>query len=490
MRRDVRDDHERRADVHAPSAPGHDRSRVGDAVSAPKLRPYQIRALREASAALQAGRPSVLLVSPTGSGKTTIGAEIIRSHVARGGRCAWFAHRTELVTQAASRLRDFGLRVGPGEAVQVMSTQAVVSSGSAPQASLVVLDEAHHYVSTEWKRIPDAYRAGGAKIIGLSATPERADGLGLAGAFDSMVVVAQIGELTELGYLVPCELIAPRSRVDKLADDPWRAYAKYGGGRSAVVFAPSVAAAEVFAADFRTNKIDAAVVEASTPADERARTLQRFADGEVRVLCNVAVLTEGWDAPRCKVIMLARKVGSPSLYLQMVGRGLRPYPGVGGNATLIDLSGNVELHGDPAEERVWSLEGAACTRKGERDGVRFCKVCKAEIPRDAERCPDCERPASEVAIPESEHVELMRLEKVAKRDEWAAAQPESKRRKILASLYAKGIASEWKRGAAEHRFAAIFKHRPDATLRAVAWQDAQSAVARTKGDAWEGREGP
>jgi superfamily II DNA or RNA helicase len=447
---------------------------VGDAVI--QLRPYQQRALNDAREAFRAGRKSVLLVSPTGSGKTTIGAEIARGHVGKGGRVAWFAHRTELVSQAAERLRAFGLPVGPGQAVQVLSTQAVVSGGSAPEASLAVLDEAHHYVSDQWKRIPDAYAASGASIVGLSATPERADGIGLHGAFDALVLVAQIGELTDLGFLVACELVAPRGSVDKLAEDPWRAWQKYGRGQSAVVFAPSIPAAEAFAADFRRNKISAAVVEASTSADERADTLARFANGEIRALCNVAVLTEGWDCPRAKICVLARKVGSPSLYLQMVGRVLRPWPGVGGGATLIDLSGNVELHGDPAEERVWSLDGAACTRKGERTGVRFCRVCKSEIPRDAESCPDCARPVSEVAIPESEHVALMRLEKIERRNEWAAKQPPSKRRVLLAGLYVKGLTKGWQRGAAEHRFSAIMNFRPDAELRAVAWADAQAKM--------------
>lgn len=455
------------------------------------LRPYQLSALERARAAIRAGSKAPLLVSPTGSGKTTIGAEIVRSHVERGGRCAWFAHRTELVSQAAGRLRELGLRVGPGEAVQVLSTQAVVMGGRAPQASLVVLDEAHHYVSDEWKRIPDAYRAGNATIVGLTATPERTDGLGLVGAFDSLTVVAQIGELTSLGYLVPCEMIVPKTsvRAGQISEDPWRVYERFGGGRSCVVFAPNVPSAEAYAADFNAHGIPAAVVEAKTPADGRAATLAAFADGKIRALLNVAVLTEGWDCPRAKVCILARKIGSPSLYLQCVGRVLRPYPGVGGNALLIDLAGNVDLHGDPAEERVYSLEGAACTRKGERDGVRFCKVCKCEIPRDAETCPDCERPVSEIAIPEAAHLEMMRIERVQKREEWAAALPNDKRRKLLASMYEKGIRNGWKRVAAEYRFKGIMKHHPDAALKQAAWMDAQNAVAATKGDAWEGSEG-
>jgi superfamily II DNA or RNA helicase len=456
------------------------------------LRPYQLRALAEAREAFRARHRSVVLVSPTGSGKTTIGAEIARGAVEKGGRVVWFAHRVELVSQAAARLREFGLPVGPGQPVQVLSTQAVVMNGSAPDATLAVLDECHHYVSDEWKRIPDAYRARGSSIVGLTATPERADGLGLSGAFESLVVVAQIGELTDLGYLVACELVVPKGTVGKgkISEDPWKVYQRYGAGRSCVVFAPSVKAAEAYAADFRTNKIGAAVVEAGTSPDERADILARFADGEISVLCNVAVLTEGWDCPRAKVCVLARKIGSPSLYLQCVGRVLRPWAGVGGKATLIDLAGNVELHGDPAEERVWSLEGAACTRKGERDGVRFCKVCKCEIPPSEERCPDCDRPVSEIAIPHSAHMEMMRLERVAKRDEWAATLKPDKRRTLLAGFYAAGIEKEWKRGAAEHKYAAIMKHRPDAALRAAAWHEAQAKVAATKGDAWEGREGP
>lgn len=446
-------------------------------------RAYQQQAIAQAREAYARGRRAVLLVSPTGSGKTTIAACIVKAAIARGNKVAFLAHRKELIDQAAARFRSFDLEVGcngrnEAAPVQVTSPQIILARRKMPDAKLVVVDEGHHYVAAAWGRITSTYRAAGSLVLGLSATPERADGIGLGGLFDELVVVAQIGELTDLGYLVPCRVKHPRTSPRALALEPVEAYERFAEGRSTVVFAPHVKAAEEFAAAFVARGIAAAVVEGEMPDDEREETLHRFAAGALRVIVNVMVLTEGWDCPRAKVCILARRVGSPSLYLQMVGRVLRPADGEG-DALLIDLAGNVDLHGEPHEERVWSLTGAACTLASQiRDGVRFCRSCKAEIPTGEAACPLCGREPPVQETPKGEGIELVDAEQVrAQRQERRAALSEDKRMRILQSLYVRMARHPKGKRAAHHAYRGMTGMYPDARLSALAWSAAQAELA-------------
>lgn len=449
-------------------------------------RDYQIRAIDGARRAIREGRRAPLIVAPTGAGKTTIASLIVSGHIAKaaaGGKAArvvWLAHRRELVKQAAETLERLELPVGfqglnPGAPVQVTSIQTVLARGELPEATLVVIDEAHHIVSPEWIKIPRAYLEHRALIVGLSATPERADGLGLGGKtgiFDHLEVAAQIGELIAAGHLVPCEPFAPKAAFKGIALDPWDAYRRYAPGSSAVVFAPHVKAAEEFAEDFRARGIDAEVVHGELGDVERDRACARFANGELRVLVNVMVLTEGWDAPIAETCILARRVGSPSLYLQMVGRVLRTRPGKAG-AKLLDLAGNVALHGTPDEERIYSLEGPAVklARGNAWDGVRICKRCKAEIPPEAERCEECGKPIEALKTPKGAGVEL-------DRHAWFQRLPEDKRVSRLAKFYADGLAKGYARGWAESKFKWCAGFYPPADVKVAAWRLAEERRAK------------
>lgn len=458
-------------------------------------RAYQERALAETRAAFARGRRAVLLVAPTGAGKTTIAGMIAQGAVAKGTRVAFIAHRRELIQQAAARFRAFDLEVGVyGEnaraPIQVTSPQTILARGDAPTARLVIVDEAHHYAAEEWKRIVDAYLAAGARLVGLSATPERGDGTGLEGIFDHLVVVAQIGELTRLGFLVPADVIAPTRSVRALAIEPVEAYLAHGGGRPAVVFAPHVKAATDFRDAFRARGITSEVVHGELALDDRDGHLLAFARGSVRVVTNVMVLTEGWDCPSAAVCILARKMGSASMFLQTVGRVLRPHPDKS-RALVIDLAGNIDLHGMPDEERVWSLSGVACSRRGEGSGIRRCRVCKAEIPPRDELpeelrafCPECGAKMPELETPTAEGVELERIAaQEAERRRIAAS--EDARVKILASCYAKALREGTPRKNADYKFRGITGSMPDTSIAVHAWRIANEKVAEERGDAWE-----
>lgn len=389
------------------------------------LRPYQSRAINEARKQIVEGKRSILIVAPTGSGKTATASAIVKGRIDKGGRVAWFAHRDELVSQAARTLESFGLEVGcyganANARVQVMTVQTALSRGEVPEADLVIADEAHHYVADEWRTVIDAYKEK-AFLIGLTATPERKDGRAMRPPFESLIVMAQIGELIKEGHLVPCEVYAPDKAITEgvdLAMLPVEAYEKYARGSSGIVFAPHVLAAKTFAAQFVQRGISCGVVHGKMPGDERRDVLARHDAGEISVLCNVYVLTEGYDSPRVKTCILARRIGSPGAYLQMVGRVLRPFTNqetgeIATSARLIDLYGtNVQSHGRPEEERIFSLDGKAIRLAS---GESFCKVHGTPTP-----CELCEREAIEQLVPGSLGIPLAKWKEAIRRDDTIA----------------------------------------------------------------------
>lgn len=413
------------------------------------LRPFQRRAIAAARASVLAGHRAPLIVAPTGAGKTVMMAEIARSHVSRGeGRSvAWFAHRTELVKQAGDTLRSLGLEVGylgqnVRAPVQVISTQACLARGEAPPGTLGIFDEGHHYAAPEYKKVVELYR--NALLVGGTATPERGDGLGLGDLFDDMIVAAQRSELIGLGLLAGCDVVAPKRIVDRrIAQYPADAYVQHAMGRSAVVFVGNIQAALECRTQFVEKGIRAEVVHGKTPGAEREDTLARFAEGMLRVLINVFVLTEGWDAPIAKVALLARNFGSTGAFDQAVGRILRPYKG--DRALLIDLFGtNVATHGSPEEDRLYSLEGVGIRRKAENVD-QFCQV--HQIPRDSDgKCPECGDRVVELGMPGVSGVEL---------DKWAAV-PADRRVHVLAGLMRKGQSPKQSRVV----YMKLFKHWP------------------------------
>jgi DNA repair protein RadD len=358
-------------------------------------RPFQQSAIDAVGREFRAGKTGVVLVSPTGSGKTFMGAFMVRALVSMtGARVAWGAHRQELVDQAAETLRAMGLDVGANglgasAPVQLGTYQAWVSRGAAPDADWFVSDECHHLADkVGWQEIQRAYRDGGKRTVGLTATPARGDGRALA-LFDGLVVAAQVRELQALGLLVPLRIKRAPGRVgkDRIAQEPWDAYQEFARGRSTVVFAPHVKAAEAYVEGFRGAGVPASLITGETPPDERAATLGRFSSGLLPVLVNVQVLTEGWDAPRCSCVILGRGCGSQALYIQMTGRALRPYPGKL-DAMLIDLRGVSYDLGRPDEDREFSLDGEGIKLTRSVTGDRVCKVCGAVL-GSLTRCPDC-----------------------------------------------------------------------------------------------------
>lgn len=376
------------------------------------LRPYQERAIATLRSEYTRGHRAVCLVLPTGAGKTVIAAEVIRSALSKGKRVLFAAHRTELLSQSVAKLEHSGITdvrlirasVDTGTAATPVSVASIPTLASKnwrdrlPAADLVILDECHHTPAKTWASLASNYAH--ASLLGLTATPARQDGKPLGDIFDSIVVGATIRELTELGHLVPARIWAPPNALDsgELAIDPVQAYQDHAAGERAVVFCLTVEHAESVAADFMARGIEASVVHGQLSAGERFVRLQALKSGQLKVIVNVHVLTEGWDQPEVSTAILARKPQHAGLYLQIVGRVLRPANGKS-TAKVLDLCGASLIHGTPDMEREYSLEGKAISTV-DRENIRQCPHCGGVFRAGPQACPMCgatmpARPAKE-----------------------------------------------------------------------------------------------
>jgi superfamily II DNA or RNA helicase len=337
------------------------------------LRYYQADVLDRVFAEYNSGKQSVCAVMPTGSGKTTVGSEaVIRKLSMRGASAVWLAPLKELVEQAkkyfptsidvvcVDETTDLQETIFPR--LHISTVQSLAKRKHRPRAKFVVFDEGQYFYGTEeWSALADYYKAQGAEILSMTATPSRADGSPLSGLADSLVVGPSIKELTEKKYLVPCDVYSP-TNDDRFifTPDPIYAYNKYASGSKAVVFCSTVDEAKDLASDFSSHGISAGFAHSG---DRRAVDLHR--DGTIKVLCNVYLLSFGYDDPSIETVILNRKCGNVSTLMQMVGRALRPSKGKE-RARFIDIFGNIHQpgFGRPDDERTFSLDSNPINHRG------------------------------------------------------------------------------------------------------------------------------
>ena len=287
----------------------------------------------------------------------------------------WVAHRRELVEQGDARLELFGV-----ENRVVTSVQSLLA-GDVPECDFAVIDEAHHIPKeNSWSRVTQALRGRGVQTLGLTATPQRADGRGLGSTFDKLVVGATPSELIADGYLCNVDVFFAGARhANGIAMTPRAAWEQYADGRRTVVFCRTVAEAESERAAWGEGE----VIHGKLGARERA---QRLAS-PWQVLFNVYVLTEGWDLPEVKCAILARGCGSLGLYLQIAGRILRPHESYA-SAVLVDLVGSSADHGHPCETHDYSLDGAGIRAASSRS-FATCIACGFMLPDSEPTCFRC-----------------------------------------------------------------------------------------------------
>lgn len=435
------------------------------------LRPYQTTGVHDLRAALRHHR-AALYVLPTGGGKTVVFSYIANSAAARGNRITICVHRRELLRQTCRMLDFIGLRHGvisPGEPrhyelpVQVATVQTLVRR-DVPEPKLIIFDEAHHVVSETWAKIRASYQ--NAAILGVTATPCRLDGRGLGTAFDTMVTGPSMRELVAGDYLTPAEVWAPgtvdltgvRTRAGDYARDDLAAaldrkaivgdvvehYGRILQGAPSMCFCASVAHAEHVAEAFRAEGYRAESVDGKLDQATRDARIAALGTGDLNVLTSCDLISEGVDIPVVTGAILLRPTKSLGLYMQQVGRCLRPAPGKT-NAVILDHVGNVLRHGMPNQVREWTLEhGVPKPKETDPDApdIRRCDECYA-VHEYAPACPYCGYvyPVKERKI-KQEAGELRQLTE----DEIQALEDRAKKTGRLADWHAVGKAKGYKPG--------------------------------------------
>jgi superfamily II DNA or RNA helicase len=412
-----------------------------------ELRDYQHAVIAAFEREIAAGSRRILLVAPTGSGKTVIGAEIIRRARTQDKSVLVLAHRREIIQHTHQKLFAHGVGSGiiqagydprPLERVQVASISTLHHRAmrrdimQLPLANLLVVDECHHAPAETYRKIIAAYPD--AILLGLTATPCRGDGRGLGGIFQTIIECPQVGELIDEGYLVKSDVYAPvdpnlhgvatrhgdyveselADRMDqaKLIGDIVTHWHKFGERRKTVAFAVNVAHSIHLRDEFRRSGVRAEHIDGNTAMDERDATLARLASGKIDIVTNCMVLTEGWDMPEVGCCVLARPTKKMGLYRQMIGRVLRPAPGKN-YAIVLDHSGAVFRHGLPEDHVAWTLaaDGYAVSSTHQArlhkagGGLIECSECSA-LRVGGQRCPCCgfmpQQPAQYVPITDGE----------------------------------------------------------------------------------------
>ena len=384
-----------------------------------QLRPYQQQAIADLRLAFRSGVRAPLLVAPTGMGKTVIFSAITHAAADRGRRVLILVHRRELIRQASAKLNQAGVTHGiiaagfePSDhPVQVASVQTLARRLERQHwhPDLIVIDEAHHAIAGTWAKVishwPDSF------LLGVTATPIRQDGRGLGAMFTKLVLGPSTADLMAAGYLTPVKIYAPpqvadltgiRTRAGDYANDQAAAamtrptvtgdaishYQRIAAGQPAIAFCCNVNHATSVCDAFNAAGISAATLLGNTT--DRDALVAQFAAGALQVLVTVDVVSEGFDCPGAAVAILLRPTQSEGLYLQQVGRVLRPAPGKA-SAIVLDHVGNVHRHGFPDDVRPWTLDDTRQrTGKGGPPApcVRTCEACFAAFaPQPI--CPVC-----------------------------------------------------------------------------------------------------
>jgi superfamily II DNA or RNA helicase len=424
------------------------------------MRPYQQDAIDNVYANWAVGKRFVVLVMPTGSGKASVLCEIARIEAARGQRVLITAHRSELISQLSNTLARNELRhniiaahstikysirlhmedhgrtyYDPSAKITVASVQSVkqqhIDELKAYRDKLTIIgDEFHHYTrdSKTWGGVFTPLDNAGARGLGLTATPCRADGKGLSretdGYGDALVIGPGMRDLIEMGFLVDYKIYCPPSdlHLDRvkvstttgdyaekelkeeigkshIVGDIVQHWLKFTPGKRGVTFTVGVDMAEEVADAYRAKGVPAVAVSGRMKDSERIQALRDIASGKVLQIVNDSVLTEGTDVSSLEVVSFARPTQSYALFCQMFGRGTRTSPDTGKtHLTVIDAVSNVMRHGLPDAPREWSLDRRERrTGKSKPSTVRVCTGCAAVYERFRDACPDCGEPVPKPA---------------------------------------------------------------------------------------------
>jgi len=394
-----------------------------------KLREYQLSLVEAVRHEVAKGKKRILMVLPTGGGKSFIIGDIANKAIEKGNKVLALMHRRQLVTQLTGFLEKSGVSpamIMSGEESDLSSYAQVATCQTYLRrlklhpieenhwfipAEVVFIDEAHHALSKTYQKILKNYEEK--IVIGVTATPVLSSGVGMGEYFDSLVSLTTVQDLIDEGHLVPSECYGPSepdlSKLKTVAGD----YEKKGlgklmnepkiigdvvdnwfniaGGLQTMVFAVNVKHSKALRDAFIRRGVSAEHLDAHADDETRSDVLRRFDDGDTQVVSNVGLYTEGTDIPSIECIVLARPTKSIGLHLQMIGRGARPYPGKE-KFIILDHGGNINRLGFYEDAIEWTLDGKKLgyrqkvVRKLEKK-IRVCPECTFQ--HTGPKCPQC-----------------------------------------------------------------------------------------------------
>ncbi len=468
-----------------------------------KLRQYQIDAIAGVRGEFYAGKRRVILVSPTGSGKSLVFATIAKNIVSKEKRALILVHRHQLLKQASETIGGMGIahdlfKGGSGkfchnmkERIMVASIQSYIKHCSKlPDFDLIIIDESHRSCSLSYRKVFDAYKT--AYFLGVTATPKRLDGQPLGDLYEAMVHGPTTKELIDAGYLSPYRafigVTANLSGVGKsmgdynlaqlseamkdkgIVGDCVKSYRQHANGLPAIAFCVNIAHAQETAQAFRDAGYRSIHVEGNHSKDYISEALKGLASGQYHVICSCDLISEGVDVPVVTAAILLRPTMSIAMARQQIGRIMRPMyakdmhldtpeqrkeairKGVKPNAIILDHAGVLANHGLPDSDIVWSLEDEA-KKKGNSEksaGSGFIRCeCQAKYPAALSACPRCGKPkpasdGGKIDVVDGEMLEITEQLKKQFNDSSAIRAWEMKTKKSLEKqALDKGYKSGW-----------------------------------------------
>ena len=396
------------------------------------LRDYQIDLLARVEAALGANtKARVIMQLPTGGGKTVIAGELLKRRLGRERKAVWLTHRKELAAQTFGMLRDAGVLTQdrpswPGKAAParnggavILMAQTVGNRAKDPKVwgrysadDLMVIDETHHAPAKGWER---AMAGWPGQVVGMTATPWRLSKVeGFDHLFDEMISGPQVIDLQSDGALCDAKVVVPSSDQlirggatrageytevgieransgrDVMTAGALRFWREHASDRQTIVYAVSRDHARNLVRVFMDEGVSAAELLSDTPSENRRWALEAFRKGDVQILVNMQIATEGFDLPDASCVVIIRPTLSLTLFMQMMGRGLRPKDD-GDDCLILDLAANSLYHGLPEDQREWTLGSRGTELRGEAPVVR-CPGCELVSPASSHNCPECCEP--------------------------------------------------------------------------------------------------
>lgn len=397
------------------------------------LHDYQQRLVDRARQSYVDGYKSPCVVAPCGSGKSVVIAEIARISTLKGNRVLFLVHRRELIDQIKETFEKNGVQM---ELVHFGMVQTVVRRlDQMRKPDLIITDENHHGLAASYRKIYDHF--SDVLKLGFTATPIRLNGSGLGDINDILIEEVGAKWLIENGYLSPYKYYAPKLidteklKLNSLREfsstsinqameektiygDAIKHYKQLADGEQAIAYCHSVEASKRVAHEFQQEGINAIHLDAKTPKQERDSIIQQFRDREIRILCNVDLIGEGFDVPDCSTVIMLRPTQSLSLYIQQSMRGMRYRPNK--TSIIIDHVDNVRRHGLPDMERSWSLEGRKKSDSKPEVPIKECENCFAVYSPKYLVCPMCGHKPTVKEVKDYEVDETAKLEEVTEED--------------------------------------------------------------------------